>query len=432
MSMIRVALLSMFLTLGCTHTSRTKSDTGYHPFSVVQGVTTDQSTVLRVVYPKYLKVNYKVVGQNNQSAQVKVTNHVEKKASPFAVDHVFVSGLKADERYTLDISSSDKRWNDQRLFKTLNLNKKEYSFLVASCMSDTFNELGDQMWPKVFSHNADLLFLIGDNIYADVFSGVYLGGHQQVNPSHLWNRYVDHAMTMKLYHMKNLIPVYATWDDHDFGVNDGGRNYPFKKQSKEIFNTFFPRFKNKSYEMGPGVSSRLSLNQINFFFMDGRYFRSKKKNKSGVHLGKKQTSWIMSRVDRPFNWLISGDQFFGSYHPYESFNGEHPVEFASFTQSLKDKNKKYFFLGGDRHLVEVMKIPKQHVGHETMEYTVSGIHTKMYPSSLKRHNNPLRVDGFDGKVNYALFQVSQEDKSLKVDFKAYSLNGLEIDLQNKL
>jgi alkaline phosphatase D len=29
------------------------------------------------------------------------------------------------------------------------------------------------------------------------------------------------------------------WDDHDFGYNDSGRHYPFKKESKEIFLDFF-------------------------------------------------------------------------------------------------------------------------------------------------------------------------------------------------
>ena len=29
------------------------------------------------------------------------------------------------------------------------------------------------------------------------------------------------------------------WDDHDFGMNDSGRHYPFRKESKELFLDFF-------------------------------------------------------------------------------------------------------------------------------------------------------------------------------------------------
>jgi hypothetical protein len=31
----------------------------------------------------------------------------------------------------------------------------------------------------------------------------------------------------------------ATWDDHDYGVNDGGKEYPKKEESKKIFLDFF-------------------------------------------------------------------------------------------------------------------------------------------------------------------------------------------------
>ena len=39
--------------------------------------------------------------------------------------------------------------------------------------------------------------------------------------------------------LKKNVPILATWDDHDFGWNDAGRHYPFKKEAKEIFLDFF-------------------------------------------------------------------------------------------------------------------------------------------------------------------------------------------------
>ncbi len=35
------------------------------------------------------------------------------------------------------------------------------------------------------------------------------------------------------------MPVIATWDDHDYGENDAGREFPFKAESKEIFLKFW-------------------------------------------------------------------------------------------------------------------------------------------------------------------------------------------------
>ena len=34
-------------------------------------------------------------------------------------------------------------------------------------------------------------------------------------------------------------PFEAIWDDHDYGLNDGGKNYAFKKQAKELFLDFW-------------------------------------------------------------------------------------------------------------------------------------------------------------------------------------------------
>ena len=41
---------------------------------------------------------------------------------------------------------------------------------------------------QAFKHKPDVTFLIGDNIYADTYSGIYLGNTYPVKPRHLWNR----------------------------------------------------------------------------------------------------------------------------------------------------------------------------------------------------------------------------------------------------
>ena len=48
--------------------------------------------------------------------------------------------------------------------------------------------------------------------------------------------------------MMNLdFPFQAIWDDHDYGLNDAGIEYPFKQRSKELFlnGNFSPEQANK-------------------------------------------------------------------------------------------------------------------------------------------------------------------------------------------
>jgi phosphodiesterase/alkaline phosphatase D-like protein len=164
----------------------------------------------------------------------------------------------------------------------------------------------------------------------------------------------------------------------------------------------------------------------NFFFLDGRSFRDSRENKKGGHLGMAQRSWLHKSLQKTtgLNWLIMGDQFFGGYHSFESFEGLHPIQFNAFKNELKKLNKRYVFLSGDRHLVEAMKISKEEVGRTSMEYTISGMHTKTYKGALKRDPNPRRIGGFDGQENYGIFTTREFDNDqTSITLKAYSISG---------
>jgi alkaline phosphatase D len=412
-------------------TSRAESN---YQFSILQGTTDSKSTVIRFVYPNFLQPIYEVYDSKNNKVSISSVRDFERKAFEFKVSHVYIENLSPNESYRLEVKTQDKQWKDTRHFKTLKENNENLRVLVASCMSDSFNEIGNQIWPKAFSHNPDVVFLTGDNLYADVYSGIYIGSKIPTSVEHLWRRHIDHAMLMKVYRMKKLVPTFTTWDDHDFGLNNGDKSYKNKVESAKIFKTFFPTFSNEFVSLGKGVGSSFKFRGNNFLFLDARSFRDGESKKNGFHFGTEQRDWIKSQLssgDR-LNWLISGDQFFGAYHPYESFEGLHPTEFKKFVSELKGLDKRYAFMSGDRHLVEVMKISEKELGKTAMEYTVSGMHTKMYPGSLDRDPNTRRVDGFDGEPNYAIFDIKNDGKKSKVQFRAFSLEEEKINRTDQL
>ena len=39
--------------------------------------------------------------------------------------------------------------------------------------------------------------------------------------------------------LRKNVAVVATWDDHDYGSNDAGKEYPMKEKSKEVFLEFW-------------------------------------------------------------------------------------------------------------------------------------------------------------------------------------------------
>lgn len=72
----------------------------------------------------------------------------------------------------------------------------------------------------------DLFVYLGDNIYGDT---------EDMNV--LLAKYGKLSCKTEFQNLLNSCKVIATWDDHDYGVNDGGVEYPMKVESKNIFLT---------------------------------------------------------------------------------------------------------------------------------------------------------------------------------------------------
>ena len=47
--------------------------------------------------------------------------------------------------------------------------------------------------------------------------------------------------------------INVIWDDHDFGINDGGSSYPFKKEAKELYLNFWNVPKNDIRRAREGI-----------------------------------------------------------------------------------------------------------------------------------------------------------------------------------
>src|SRR5687767_7704839 len=81
---------------------------------------------------------------------------------------------------------------------------------------------------RVVDVKPDMFIYLGDNIYSDTHSMDTL----RMNYSILGKK-------PEYQKLKNATKILATWDDHDYGWNDSGRHYRFKKESKNIFLDFF-------------------------------------------------------------------------------------------------------------------------------------------------------------------------------------------------
>src|SRR5438132_2719986 len=84
------------------------------------------------------------------------------------------------------------------------------------------------IWDAVVAARPDLFLFIGDTVYADTTD-------MQVMRA----TYARLAALPGYQKLLKTCPVLATWDDHDYGRNDAGAEYPKKDEAQAAFLDFF-------------------------------------------------------------------------------------------------------------------------------------------------------------------------------------------------
>ena len=75
------------------------------------------------------------------------------------------------------------------------------------------------------------------------------------------------------------IPIVGTWDDHDFGENDGDKTYEHRRESQALFLDFFNVPKHDERRRREGVYSFYDLKsnsgktRIRVILLDNRYHK---------------------------------------------------------------------------------------------------------------------------------------------------------------
>ncbi len=385
---------------------------------ILQGPSNATTVSLSIVAPLAMELTF-AIGEDIANPLPTVRSVIDKKnvfsdRSTTVVHQLLISDLKPNQQYFLEVTNSSGQTVDRRTFTTVNLDKRNARIAIASCMSDAYRDEQVVMWKSVEAENPDLILLIGDNVYADTVKGRYQGPQ---NGDGLWARYAETFGLLHLYKFKHLKPILATWDDHDYGANDSDRTNPYRLEALKVLRGFFPQTNRQipEFQLGPGASSMLNAFGLRFALLDDRSFRSPSSESAEqpgkqTHFGAEQEEWLFAQKEpTALTLLISGDQWFGAYHRFESYEGNHPKSFEKFLTRLKRFSDPVLFISGDRHLSEVMKIEPRQLGYETFEITSSAIHSNTHPSGWDKNPNPRQIRGKDLAFQYTILDFHTEN-----------------------
>lgn len=414
------------LTAACALLGKGSEAQQKHP--ILQGASSDTESTLVIQRSNLESLVYAFRRTDQTDVKEWIYPFFQTRSRAFSdvvLDHVHFNNLKPGKTYEILVFDSDGMLKDQRFFSSLPRNKKNAKVAIASCLNDHFKDAADKIWPELMSHKPDALFMIGDNTYTNQYTKNFGPATAEI----IWNRYAETRQTLSVFYVQRLTPIFAVWDDHDFGRNDGDRTFEHREASRQVFLDFFPHdYKLKDYDRGEGVSSGFVAFGAQFLFMDDRFDRSPNglKTADETHWGVENEKWLYEKLkkNRIPTFVIQGDQFFGGYHPYESYEGNHPNSFKNFLKKVKSTPQPIVFISGDRHLTEIIKIPKAAIGYQTYELTSSGIHSTRYADALKKNPSPDQLVGVAGEWNYMIVELKDVKKlSMQLLVESFGLDN---------
>lgn len=323
------------------------------------------------------------------------------------------------------------------LSRNLDAGKTQTRIAFGSC---AHQDKDQPVWDAVLRQNPDLFLFLGDNIYGDT---------RDMNL--LRAKYDQLEAKPGFQKLRDQVPILAVWDDHDFGENDAGAEYPFSRQSRDIFLEFWqepalsPRRGRDgiyaSYIFGPDG------HRVQIILPDLRTHRSaitkkdlgmlsyeewaKAKHEAGElvpgpyvpvtdpaasMLGDAQWAWLEEQFRVPAEIRLFGSslQVLADFPGWEGW-AVYPADHQRLIDTIaRTQAKGVVFLSGDTHYGEISKLD-QGTPYPFWDITSSGL-TEVWPVLPP---NDRRVSDVVREVNFGLIDIvwDGDDTQLSLEIR---------------
>jgi alkaline phosphatase D len=284
-------------------------------------------------------------------------------------------------------------------------------------------------------HKPDLWVYLGDNIYGDTYDMNVLKA-----------KYAKLAAKPEFQNLRKNVRMLATWDDHDFGSNDDGRHYPFRKESKEIFLDFFAEPKESQRYQHEGIYTSYMFEgngkKLQLILLDNRTFRDNLRKYNGelakdkryfyeldyfphdnadsTLLGAEQWKWLESELKKPADLRIigSGSQFSIEFNGYEAW-ANFPHEQKKMLDLIRTTRANgVMFITGDVHYAEISKLQADGL-YPVYDVTSSGITSTWHFATP----NINRIEGPIMDNHFGMITIDWKSKDPKVKMEIWDINN---------
>lgn len=236
------------------------------------------------------------------------------------------------------------------------------------------------LWKQIMQETPDYLILLGDNVYNDVRNN--FGQWLPASPEAIQNSYTELSQDKGWSTLSSSLGkdrIFATWDDHDYGLDNGDRTFINREASLESFLNFFHtdaadleyRLKRGGVYKSHVVPISRSGNQKDFIIkvimLDTRYFKDPKGSGDADIdlLGAEQWSWLEAELQDPQDGsppadlilLGSSIQVLATQKIFEETWSEYPRARQRLLNLVTNAPcPNVLVLSGDVHMMEVSQV----------------------------------------------------------------------------
>lgn len=306
------------------------------------------------------------------------------------------------------------------------------------------NQDKDQpIWEAIFAAKPDLFVFLGDNIYADTR-----------DPKVMAAKYATLAAKPHFKRLRDTTPVIAIWDDHDFGENDAGADYPMKAESRRQFCDFWGEPADSPRRARDGVYAAYVFGpdgrRVQIILPDLRWNRTplaEKTFKGGYKpwavarglsgketpgpydriadldatmIGEPQWTWLEQQLAQPADLRIFGSslQVLADFAGWESW-----INYARDHQRLLDairrqRADRLICISGDTHYAEVSRLDVN-TPYPIWDVTSSGL-TEVWPVTPP---NALRVSPVLRERNFGMIEIDWSGAAPVVTMRVHDEKG---------
>ena len=300
-----------------------------------------------------------------------------------------------------------------------------------SCFEQDRND--PEIWRSISSKSPDLFLFLGDNVYVD-----------SDRPEKFTKDYGTLLANNGVRKLMNQTDIMAIWDDHDYGLNDGGKHFAAKEIAKRAFVSAFNYAEIKNIPDGQGIyhSRNLSINDktIRVIMLDTRWYRDDLLehqlseedradfelgpyrphwDSSKTLLGSEQWAWLEETISKPadLNIIVTSIQFISENTAWEIW-ANFPHERQRLLELIHENAfGKTVFLSGDVHRGEASAMQL----NDWMLYdiTTGPLNSEVYPGKPNIH----RVGKVFSEHNFGILDIAIENDELKLSAGLYNIYG---------